>query len=227
MGFNNDTGEFTVRLSQKLSLPSSRIVSLQGLPKEWQQLLDSSGITHEDQQANPQAVVDVVAFYQDATRREQARPGDDDDEVWGKFQHLQTPTASSSKHGGPTALENPRPAPAPPSAGPGKQLDRSMSTREPARPAPAPPKPQRSVSQRSPGPAGAPSRPAPPPPSTSTQAPQASPANPPAGSAPPAAIPRKKKAKLSDAEVIERLNGICTDADPTKLYRSFTKIGQG
>lgn len=32
---------------------------------------------------------------------------------------------------------------------------------------------------------------------------------------------------MSDAEVVERLRHICTDADPTKLYRSFTKIGQG
>lgn len=32
---------------------------------------------------------------------------------------------------------------------------------------------------------------------------------------------------MKDAEVIERLKEICTDADPTKLYRSLVKIGQG
>ena len=46
----------------------------------------------------------------------------------------------------------------------------------------------------------------------------------------PAAIPRRRKtdaAVMEDAQVIERLREICTDADPTKLYRSLVKIGQG
>ena len=54
--------------------------------------------------------------------------------------------------------------------------------------------------------------------------------------APPAAVegaltlPRRRdppKPVVSDAEVVERLKTICTDADPTKLYRSLVKIGQG
>lgn len=32
---------------------------------------------------------------------------------------------------------------------------------------------------------------------------------------------------MKDSEVIARLQAICTDADPTKLYRSLVKIGQG
>lgn len=51
VGFNSDTGEFT------------------GLPREWQQLLQDSGISRQDQEANPQAVMDIVAFYQDATQQ--------------------------------------------------------------------------------------------------------------------------------------------------------------
>jgi hypothetical protein len=58
---------------------------LQGLPKEWQQLLAESGISKQEQAANPQAVVDIVAFYQDATKKEAIRPGAEDDEVWEKF----------------------------------------------------------------------------------------------------------------------------------------------
>ena len=42
-------------------------------------------------------------------------------------------------------------------------------------------------------------------------------------------VPRRRepKPKINDAQVIERLKAICTDADPTKLYRSLHKIGQG
>jgi p21-activated kinase 1 len=63
VGFNSDTGEFT------------------GLPKEWQQLLQESGISKQDQAANPQAVIDIVAFYQDATTHT-----GDSDAVWKKFE---------------------------------------------------------------------------------------------------------------------------------------------
>lgn len=67
VGFNVDTGEFT------------------GLPKEWQQLLSDSGISKQEQLQNPQAVVDIVAFYENATKKEQGRPGGEDDDVWKKF----------------------------------------------------------------------------------------------------------------------------------------------
>ena len=33
--------------------------------------------------------------------------------------------------------------------------------------------------------------------------------------------------KANDADIVERLRGICTDVDPTWLYRSLVKIGQG
>ncbi|KZS90752.1 PBD-domain-containing protein, partial [Sistotremastrum niveocremeum HHB9708] len=47
VGFNSSTGEFT------------------GLPKEWQQLLQESGISRLEQERNPQAVMDIVKFYQE------------------------------------------------------------------------------------------------------------------------------------------------------------------
>lgn len=53
---------------------------IQGLPREWQQLLQNSGISKEDQAANPQAVMDIVAFYQDATQN-----AAEEDAVWKKF----------------------------------------------------------------------------------------------------------------------------------------------
>jgi p21-activated kinase 1 len=30
-----------------------------------------------------------------------------------------------------------------------------------------------------------------------------------------------------EEDIVKRLQGICTDADPTKLYRNLVKIGQG
>ncbi|CAH1763909.1 3633_t:CDS:2 [Entrophospora sp. SA101] len=39
--------------------------------------------------------------------------------------------------------------------------------------------------------------------------------------------PRKTQNKDNGLDVIERLKAICTDADPTKIYRNLVKIGQG
>lgn len=61
VGFNSSTGEFT------------------GLPKEWQQLLQESGISRSEQEKNPQAVMDIVKFYQEGH-------GD----VWDKMGALET-----------------------------------------------------------------------------------------------------------------------------------------
>ncbi|KAL7409168.1 kinase-like domain-containing protein [Mrakia frigida] len=42
-----------------------------------------------------------------------------------------------------------------------------------------------------------------------------------------AATPRRRQDKKDMTDVVARLNAICTDADPTKLYRSLVKVGQG
>lgn len=53
------------------------------------------------------------------------------------------------------------------------------------------------------------------------------------GVAPPGSTgttPRRREPKAGkekEQSIIRRLQVICTDADPTKLYKSFTKIGQG
>lgn len=38
---------------------------------------------------------------------------------------------------------------------------------------------------------------------------------------------KEKEASSNDAELIGRLRQICTDADPTQLYRNLVKINQG
>ncbi|KAI8879278.1 PBD-domain-containing protein [Backusella circina FSU 941] len=46
VGFDSETGEFT------------------GLPREWHILLNQSGITKQEQEKNPQAVIDAIEFFQ-------------------------------------------------------------------------------------------------------------------------------------------------------------------
>jgi hypothetical protein len=53
VGFDPQTGEFV------------------GLPAEWSKLLNSSAITKEDYERNPQAVFEVLEFYSDITKRAQ------------------------------------------------------------------------------------------------------------------------------------------------------------
>ncbi|KAI9818883.1 MAG: signal transducing kinase of the PAK [Pycnora praestabilis] len=76
VGYDNQTGQFT------------------GLPKEWQRMLQESGITKKEQEQNPQTIMDIVTFYKDNTE------GKGEDGVWHKFDHarahdLQPNTASS------------------------------------------------------------------------------------------------------------------------------------
>ncbi|KAL5000400.1 kinase-like domain-containing protein [Aspergillus recurvatus] len=71
VGYDNQTGQFT------------------GLPKEWQRLLQESGITQKEQEEHPQTMVDIMRFYEKNARG--------DDEVWHKFDHAypQQQTAAS------------------------------------------------------------------------------------------------------------------------------------
>jgi p21-activated kinase 1 len=260
VGFNSDTGEFT------------------GLPKEWQQLLQNSGISKEDQAKNPQAVMDIVAFYQDVTQNTE------DESVWRKMNggpgHTNEGSASDSRsestgssgvvRSGDGVYEKPRAAPAPPGAG---GLNTSQSMRKssrpppteankaaaaaaisgagpiPTRPAPSPglgaglatpPMPSASSpkigTNKTPSPSGASGKGAL---SSASMKVKGSPSGGLEGAsitksastkAPTGAQPRRrdtKKTGMKDHEVIEKLKTICTDADPTKLYRDFEKIGAG
>ncbi|PKI83922.1 Ste20p [Malassezia vespertilionis] len=73
VGFNALTGEFT------------------GLPVGWQHLLQQSGISKQEQERHPQAVMDIVQFYQDTA---QDGSGGENDDVWTKFGANITPKGS-------------------------------------------------------------------------------------------------------------------------------------
>jgi len=49
--------------------------------------LQNAGVSREEQAAHPQAVAEIVAFYQDATKGMGVAAGDEKDDVWKKFAH--------------------------------------------------------------------------------------------------------------------------------------------
>ncbi|KAI0046551.1 Pkinase-domain-containing protein [Auriscalpium vulgare] len=264
VGFNSSTGEFT------------------GLPKEWQQLLQDSGISKSDQEKNPLAVMEIVKFYQEG--------GGD---VWDKMGHAPAPYPPVPQPQIPmdNGLISPRPAPPPPKKSQPPPMSQTISAPVSSpptvyRPAPTPPTPaspnlDRSTSQRtapkpprsdslgranttkdrrspaptaphtahtqsqagsvpafSQGPPGVttPSKTQHPhqlhkssPGSSSTDLPLKPPVVAPVPQAPVAdrRPPKKKEDKANEADIVKRLQQICTDADPTRLYRNLVKIGQG
>ncbi|KAI9887738.1 MAG: signal transducing kinase of the PAK [Watsoniomyces obsoletus] len=77
VGYDNETGQFT------------------GLPKDWQRMLDESGISRREQEQNPQTIMDIVTFYKDTTE------GKVDEGVWQKFDHAAASAQSSPPPPGP------------------------------------------------------------------------------------------------------------------------------
>ncbi|KAH9932671.1 Pkinase-domain-containing protein [Amylocystis lapponica] len=264
VGFNSSTGEFT------------------GLPKEWQQLLQESGISKSEQEKNPQAVMEIVKFYQE---------GRGDTSVWDKMGAISAPQPPlQQKVYMDDGFQNPRAAPPPPKKSPAREAQPTTPTAHrmaPQPPAPLTPALDRSTSQRlpsskphktadqlaranttrdwrSPVPGSQP-HPHAPPHTPTSKPPRISP-DPSAAEAPPIAKPspasrererevrsaaaqqpspataslqkvagtatprrreKKDKDKDKEADIVKRLQAICTDADPTRLYRSLVKIGAG
>ncbi|RDA84518.1 hypothetical protein CP532_1503 [Ophiocordyceps camponoti-leonardi (nom. inval.)] len=128
VGFDPQTGEFI------------------GLPPEWSKLLNSSAITKEDYERNPQAVFEVLDFYTDLAKRA---------ENPNQFPTLTpTPPAPQNKplpytNGG-TSIVTPRPAPSAP--GP-RNLSYTNTSQQPAgtpQRRPAPPGEQQQQQQQQP-----------------------------------------------------------------------------
>jgi p21-activated kinase 1 len=276
-----------------------------GMPKEWKQLLQESGITRLEQEKNPRAPMEVGKFYQEGIM-------DGNDAVWENMSHVTTtptsptqPTSpaqplssgqrnrdreegmnmadagtsssnfaganSGGSYGPGGALQTTRPGPAPPTSpsiadqarSPTSQQQqqghmpapstsqsvppsflRSASSRGPHKAPPNPrrgsylppsaasPRPQPGTGTIAPQPDR--QRPAPPPPSAATTAlnKAAQQAAPQGGiAASPSSVPgarrREKKKDPKDSEdIVKRLQAICTDADPTRLYRNLVNIDQ-
>lgn len=94
VGFDPQTGEFV------------------GLPPEWSKLLNSSAITKEDYERNPQAVFEVLEFYSDITKRAQNQ------QAYPSLMPTPPPSSNISKQLGygmnGTSVAPPRPIPSSP-----------------------------------------------------------------------------------------------------------------
>ncbi|KAM7191566.1 putative Serine/threonine-protein kinase [Rhypophila sp. PSN 637] len=148
VGYDSTTGQFT------------------GLPKEWQRLINESGITEKDTREHPQILVDVLTFYKETTEK-----GSEDQQLekfhdaratdfralgnppgsatlpspgmlpaYSPISPLISPPASprfpTVNHEG--SFENPRAPPPVPAKGPGPLPAKDLNLM-PSRPAPKPP----------------------------------------------------------------------------------------
>lgn len=131
VGFDPQTGEFV------------------GLPPEWSKLLNSSAITKEDYERNPQAVFEVLDFYSDLTKRA---------ENPAQYPSL-TPTPPPNNmqnkqlgYGGGASIASPRQAPQPPqqrSPYASSPSQNSINQAQPQRPAPSDQRPPMQASPSS------------------------------------------------------------------------------
>ncbi|KAJ3291344.1 signal transducing kinase of the PAK [Rhizoclosmatium sp. JEL0117] len=227
VGFNQDTGEYT------------------GLPKEWQKLLQDAGISKQDQEANPQAMLDIMGFYNDKNA------GKLSEAVWDKFGRASMTDADKAvAAAGGASGSGSSPATSPSKSGanptspqllPRPNIASTYNTNDPKLKPPVPARPAHTMSVYSTDikPAGSkpdspdsnskPSRNPPPPPkpanlkSSNDNLPVATAA----GDASPNPQARPTKAKADGVDFMDRLIAICNPADPTKLYKNLVKIGQG
>uniref|UniRef100_A0A672L707 non-specific serine/threonine protein kinase n=1 Tax=Sinocyclocheilus grahami TaxID=75366 RepID=A0A672L707_SINGR len=179
VGFDAVTGEFT------------------GMPEQWARLLQTSNITKSEQKKNPQAVLDVLKFY-DSTGN-------------GRQKYL---SFSSEKDGFPSGEQSPvKKSPEPSS--PVKTVDDDEDEDDEETPPPVvAPRPEHTKSVYT--------RPSVidpiPPPVTSPDSEVASKAG---------DRQRPKKGKMTDEEIMDKLRTIVSIGDPKKKYTRYEKIGQG
>uniref|UniRef100_A0A4W6CLB2 non-specific serine/threonine protein kinase n=1 Tax=Lates calcarifer TaxID=8187 RepID=A0A4W6CLB2_LATCA len=203
VGFDAVTGEFT------------------GIPEQWARLLQTSNITKLEQKKNPQAVLDVLKFY-------------DSKETVNNQKYMSFTSGDKSAHGyiagAKTSSSEPPIAPPvseeedeeeeeeeeeeededdddelPPVIAPRPEHTKSIYTRSVMDP-PKPPTPVKEVLT---------------PPESQVQPENTS------NTMYRHTDRQRKKSKMTDEEILERLRSIVSVGDPKKKYTRFEKIGQG
>uniref|UniRef100_A0A8C5HPL2 non-specific serine/threonine protein kinase n=1 Tax=Gouania willdenowi TaxID=441366 RepID=A0A8C5HPL2_GOUWI len=205
VGFDAVTGEFT------------------GMPEQWARLLQTSNITKLEQKKNPQAVLDVLKFY------------DSKETVNSQNSKTVSETPAIATVSEDDDEDEAEP---PPVIAPRPEHTKSIYTRSVIEPLPPPSTKDAATSPICP-PAPASTDPA-----TAAVTPQSCvdgpPGSPPSASpAPGPSVPRPqdkgRKKKMSDEEILEKLHvlrspsagTIVSVGDPKKKYTRFEKIGQG
>ncbi|XP_070114639.1 serine/threonine-protein kinase PAK 3 isoform X5 [Equus przewalskii] len=167
VGFDAVTGEFTPDLYGSQMCPGKLP---EGIPEQWARLLQTSNITKLEQKKNPQAVLDVLKFY-------------DSKETVNNQKYMSFTSGDKSAHGYIAAHP-------------------SIYTRSVVESIASPAAPNKEVT----------------PPS--------------AENANSSTLYRntdrqRKKSKMTDEEILEKLRSIVSVGDPKKKYTRFEKIGQG
>ncbi|KFP88711.1 PREDICTED: serine/threonine-protein kinase PAK 1 [Acanthisitta chloris] len=192
VGFDAVTGEFT------------------GMPEQWARLLQTSNITKSEQKKNPQAVLDVLEFYNSkkiSNSQKYMSFTDKSAEDYNSSNTLNVKAVSETP-AVPSVSEDEDDeddAAPPPVIAPRPEHTKSIYTRSVIDPLPPP---TRDVAT---SPISSPSE-------NSTTAPDMLVRN---------MEKQKKKPKMSDEEILEKLRSIVSVGDPKKKYTNFEKIGQG
>ncbi|XP_032229158.1 serine/threonine-protein kinase PAK 3 isoform X4 [Nematostella vectensis] len=193
VGFDPVTGEFT------------------GMPEAWARLLQVSNITQAEQKKNPQAVLDVLNFYDSS--KDKTEPT----KFWTTVKPAYGQTQPSSR---PPIGENTYVPPPPPHATPTHTITEhgsSNSVNDDAQPPAIPSRPEHTKSKY------IPNEPVTIKPKDDEKA-SDHPAKPSHGQV---QARDKRKKKMSDEEILARLRTIVSIGDPKKKYTKFEKIGQG
>src|SRR6266566_8509496 len=150
-----------------------------------------------DQEMNPLAIMELVKFYQDGGG-----------EVWDKTGHWHAPVQGIS----------------PPAAYPWAPKSVNASAEELRNSPNADDAARSQATVASNGTVALAGRPAPHPPTPSEQRSAAVASSVKTAGATPRRRERKKEDKANNADIVTRLQQICTYADPTRLYRNLVKI---
>ncbi|XP_037123982.1 serine/threonine-protein kinase PAK 1 [Syngnathus acus] len=218
VGFDAVTGEFT------------------GMPEQWARLLQTSNITKLEQKKNPQAVLDVLKFYDSKETSNSQKYMSFTDKSADVFASSTT-TISKSVSEMPAIStvsedEDEDEAEPPPVIAPRPEHTKSIYTRSVIEPLPPPPTKDAATSPIVVPTSSATSATAVTPPGCSATEGAPAPSSPPgAAPAPGPSLPRPqdkgRKKKMSDEEILEKLRTIVSVGDPKKKYTRFEKIGQG
>ncbi|XP_031800200.1 serine/threonine-protein kinase PAK 3 isoform X6 [Sarcophilus harrisii] len=231
VGFDAVTGEFTRALPCNKVHQGKAIVPLagaaglgliqcvegleaRGIPEQWARLLQTSNITKLEQKRNPQAVLDVLKFY-------------DSKETVNNQKYMSFTSGDRSAHGylaaHPSSTKTASEPPLAPPVSEEEDEDEEEEEEEENEPPPViAPRPEhtKSIYTRSVMDAALPAAPP-----KEASAPTAE--NSPSNTLYRNADRQRKKSKMTDEEILEKLRSIVSIGDPKKKYTRFEKIGQG
>ncbi|XP_043072797.1 serine/threonine-protein kinase PAK 1 [Puntigrus tetrazona] len=210
VGFDAVTGEFT------------------GMPEQWARLLQTSNITKLEQKKNPQAVLDVLKFYdskETSNSQKYMSFTDKGADNYSSSNAVNSKTVSETPAVATVSEdEDEDEATPPPIIAPRPEHTKSIYTRSVIDPLPPPLSTKDAAT--SPITNAAADGGSPTPPSTTSGTASTTNTNTPAPSTPQNTDKTRKK-KMTDEEILEKLRSIVSVGDPKKKYTRFEKIGQG